>query len=419
MTAPRVAPGTRLGPYEVIEQLAQGGMGSIYRGFDKTLSRAVALKVLHPVFLHDAEFAERFRREAEIWGRLEHPRIIPVYFADIENEVPFLAMKLVAGGTLADLIGRGALPLERAAPILADVAAALDYAHSLGIVHRDVKPTNVLLGEDSRAYLSDFGIAWVVAADNPVSQSGGVFGTPGYMAPEQARSQQPDYRADIYSLGCMAYEMLTGAQPFRGVTPVDVLMRHITESPAPPRDLAPGMPLHVENAILKAMAKDPSQRWPTAAFFVQALLGQVDMEGVQTVSIPGHGTPPSPPSAAPAAPAPPERDFLVPRRTLVLATLLVITLGVFVYLNLERVPPSAGTSSPSPSLGRSADALVSGAQRALDQGAYAEALEMADLALRIDPKDSATRLLRERIERAWDAERSLGLWEAPSPSPTP
>jgi serine/threonine protein kinase len=409
---PTVGPGLRLGPYEVTEAIAHGGTGAVYKALDRGLGRLVAIKVLHPEFLKDESFAERFRGEAALWGRLDHPRIVPIYTADIENEIPFLAMKFIPGGTLADRLRLGPLALPHAVAILADVASALDYAHGLGIVHRDVKPANVLLDGDGRAYLSDFGIARAAGEGKPLTLSGGVYGTPGYMAPEQARNQNPDYRVDIYSLGCLAYEALTGAAPFQGRNPVEILMRHITEEPTPPRGITPSLPQEVNDAIMKALARDPADRWPTAGLFLEALLGPVQLDSMDTLSIPGR-------------PRPEERIKVAPSARLpyvLFGILVLVAVGAFLLRAFARAPaavavapiPSAAPASPR---GPELQAVISGAKRALDDGAYEEALQMSDLALHLEPADPEAQALRDRVVRAWDAEKTLGVWEPPSPSP--
>ncbi|MBI3932405.1 MAG: serine/threonine protein kinase [Acidobacteria bacterium] len=410
-----LVPGDRLGPYEVLSVVGRGGMGIVYKGYDRTLDRHVALKVLHAHFLAEPSFADRFRREAQIWGRLDHAAIVPVYFADIQEERPFLAMKFVPGGSVLDVLKKGRLPLPQAAAILLDAAAALDHAHALGIVHRDVKPANVLLGEGGRAYLSDFGIARVVATTPGTAQTTGVVGTPGYMAPEQARSHEPDTRVDIYSLGCMAYEMLTGEPPFRGTTPVEVMMRHIHDTPTPPRAFVPALPPKVEEAILRAMAKEPQERWPSAGTFIQALLGAVDAEAVRTISLHRHPSLPTPPVPV-TRPAAPGAASPIGRLLTAAALGLLLGGGLFLWIRtLLPGPPLRSSETDRASL----DALVAGVRRAMDEGAYPDALRMADLAARLAaPGDVESRRLRERIRRAWEAEQNLGLW-APPPSPAP
>ena len=404
-----LAVGNRLGPYEILEMLGRGGMGAVYKAFDPALNRTVALKVLPSEFLDDASFGERFQREVRIWASLDHPSVVPVYMAGIESGRPFFAMKYVAGGSLAERLKHDPPSLERAFALLADVAVALDYAHSRGIVHRDVKPANVLLEKDGRAYLSDFGIARILRDERNATQPDGVAGTPRYMAPEQVRSLSPDHRADIYSLGCMAYEMFTGEAPFPGETPLDVMLRHITETPKPPRALQPALPAPVELAILKAMDKDPQQRWPTAPLFVQALSGAIDPLASQTVSLPGYRLPLPAPERSRAA-----RPSRARRRVL---TALVVGLAVGACLvgaaqwYAARLASASGYGQALlPPVGLSAAAAD-----ALDRGAYREALELIDLTLRLYPDHAPTRLLRERALRAWDAETKLGLWPDPGP----
>ena len=405
-----LAAGERLGPYEVLEPIGHGGMGVVYKAFDPALNRMVALKVLPTEFLHDPSFAERFQREIRIWASLEHPSVVPVYMAGIENERPFLSMKFVPGGTLAERLTDGPLELERAFTILADVAVALDYAHARGIVHRDVKPANVLLGDDGRAYLSDFGIADIVSVERPETQPRGMAGTPRYMAPEQARGQSPDQRADVYSLGCMAYEMLTGSPPFGGRTPVDVIMRHMNEEPRPPRELAPTLTPAAETAILKAMAKDPARRWPQATPFVQALAGDIGTHGAHTISLPGL-----PGLAVTTAPARAMRRVWAPRWIAVL--LVGLAVGAALLAGILRYTERLTSERTALLAAGSPDVLINGARRALDAGAYPEALGMADLALRLYPEHAGVRELRARVQRAWDAEKALQIWRPPTPAP--
>jgi len=398
-----LAPGTRLGPYEVGELLGRGGMGVVYKGYDPTLDRVVALKVLPADFLHDATFADRLRREAQLWGRLDHPAIVPVYYSGVEGEHPFLAMKFISGGPLSALIRQGPIPVERSVAILKPVASALDYAHDAGIVHRDVKPANVLLVEDGTAYLTDFGIARALAESRGATGGSGIVGTPGYMAPEQARSPRPDPRSDVYSLGCLAYEMLTGRPPFQGETPMDIMLRHILEAPAPPRSWLPTLPETMEKAVLKAMAKDPAQRWPRAGHLVQALEAAAANQGKDTVSLAGL----APVVPAPALPSP-------ARLALVALVSALVGFGS-VALIRSRIASAVPAASAAPAAS-SVQWILAASKRAMDQGAYPEAWQMADLAARLFPNQPEAQLQRERVRSAWEAEKSLGLW-APSPPP--
>jgi len=244
-------------------------MAAVYRARDPALERDVALKILPPEFLHEPTFAERFRQEARVAARLEHPHVLPVHAFGIEQGRPWMAMRLVGGGSLADRLQRGPLPPAQTVAVLGEVASALDYAHARGVVHRDVKPANVLLDEGGRAYLADFGIARLLEGSSVATQTGLVVGTPSYMAPEQALGSKVDARADVYALGVVAFECLTGRVPYTGTTPVAILMKHVSE-PVP--EPAPGeLPAPVAAVLRRCLAKATSERWPTAGAFVAAL----------------------------------------------------------------------------------------------------------------------------------------------------
>ncbi len=263
--------GSNVGPYRIIEPVGRGGMASVFKAYEASLDRYVALKVLPPEFLHDPTFAERFRREAQTVARLEHPQIIPIFAYDIDapSGTPWMAMRLISGGSLSQRIKRGRLAPSESARILKDVADALDYAHGAGVIHRDVKPQNVLLDDAGRVYLADFGIAKMVEATAHMTQTGMITGTPQYMAPEQALGKSIDKSIDIYALGIVAYELFTGRVPFSADTPVAVLMKQASEPmPLPP---VSEVREEVTRAILRATAKDPAARWPSASAFARAI----------------------------------------------------------------------------------------------------------------------------------------------------
>ena len=250
-------------------------MASVFKAYEASLDRYVALKVLPPEFLHDPTFAERFRREAQTVARLEHPQIIPIFAYDIDatTGTPWMAMRLISGGSLSQRIKRGRLAPAECARILKDVADALDYAHTAGVIHRDVKPQNVLLDDSGRVYLADFGIAKMVEASAHMTQTGMITGTPQYMAPEQALGKSIDKSIDIYALGIVAYELFTGRVPFSADTPVAVLMKQASEPmPLPPTN---EVREEVTRAILRATAKDPAARWPSASAFARAISSAV------------------------------------------------------------------------------------------------------------------------------------------------
>src|SRR6266545_7104132 len=250
-------PQVLLGRYEVGRMLGAGGMAEVYEGHDRLLARRVAIKVLLSQYAHDPAFLARFRREAQAAASLSHPNIVAVYDTGSQDDTWFIVMEYVAGRTLKDVIRtEGALYWARAAEIGGDVANALAAAHARGIVHRDVKPGNVMLTTDGKVKVMDFGIARASAVPS-ITQTAAVIGTAQYIAPEQAQGLEVDARTDVYALGCCLYEMLTGQVPFTGPTPVAIAYRHVREDPTPPRMLNPDVPESLELVTLKAMAKRP------------------------------------------------------------------------------------------------------------------------------------------------------------------
>jgi serine/threonine-protein kinase len=305
--------GSAFGPYRIVAPLGRGGMAAVYEAHDPSLDRSVALKVLPAEFLHDPAFAERFRQEARVAAKLEHPQIVPIHAYGIEGGRPWMAMRLVRGGSLADRVRRSPLAPREAAALLRDVAGALDYAHRQGIVHRDVKPANVLLDEAGRAYLADFGIAKMLEGSSIATATGMIQGTPAYMAPEQAMGEKVERPADVYALGVMAFECLTGRVPYTGTTPLAILMKHAHE-PVPEPAAAEVAP-PITAVLRRCLAKTPSERWPSAGAFAAALEqaaagatppgGLASLATLELPPTPASGTPragTSPLSAAPAAP---------------------------------------------------------------------------------------------------------------------
>lgn len=251
--------------YEILDLIARGGMALVYRAYDRRLSRYVALKVLHPEFASDPRFVERFKREAHAAASLSHPGIVSVFDWGNDGETYYIVMEYVEGRTLRDVLKKeGRLHFRRAAEIAAQAALALDAAHRKGIVHRDVKPGNVMLTRSGDAKVADFGIARAVGTDEALTQAGSVLGTASYLSPEQADGRPVDQRSDIYSLGVVLFEMLTGRPPFRGDSPLAVALKHLSEAPPRPTELCPDIPPALEAIVLKAMAKDPAARYNTA-----------------------------------------------------------------------------------------------------------------------------------------------------------
>jgi eukaryotic-like serine/threonine-protein kinase len=253
--------------YEVGPLLGSGGMAQVYEGRDRLLARRVAIKVPLPQYAHDPAFQQRFRREAQAAASLSNPGIVAVYDTGMQDGTPFIVMEFVEGRTLKEaILAEGPLHPDRAAEIAADVCSALAAAHARGLVHRDVKPPNVMLTPSGRVKLMDLGIARADAAETATQTAAQttMLGTALYLSPEQAQGLPVDPRSDLYSLGCCLYEMLTGTVPFRGATPVAILYRHVREDPAPPRRLNPDVPPALEAVCLKALAKRPEDRYQTA-----------------------------------------------------------------------------------------------------------------------------------------------------------
>lgn len=261
--------GSTFGPFRIEAVLGKGGMSTVYRAHETALDRVVALKMLPPEFLHDETFAQRFQQEARVVAALEHPHIVPLYASGIEAGVPWMSMRLLAGGDLRALLDGGRLDVNQTVEILQATASALDYAHAQGVVHRDVKPSNILLDSSRHVCVGDFGLARLMEGSLVQTRTGVIAGTPHYMAPEQGLGKELDHRADIYALGIVAYEMLTGQPPYDGDSPVAVLMKHATAPlPLPSKALVPEALVPV---LRKALAKEPMDRWPSATAFVSAL----------------------------------------------------------------------------------------------------------------------------------------------------
>jgi len=258
------------GRYRVLRKIGGGGMADVYLCEDLTLGRRVALKVLLQRFLDDPNFVERFRREAKAAAGLNQANLVSIYDWGEVDGTYFIVMEYVEGETLKDLVRRqGRLGGSEAVRISLQLLAALEFAHRSGIVHRDVKPQNVMLDRHGNVKVMDFGIAR--AGDSGMTEAGSILGTAQYLAPEQAKGQRVDERSDLYSVGIVLYEMLTGTVPFKGDSAVTVALKHVNEMAAEPAQLVPGLPYALNQIVLKAIAKDPDQRYQTAEQFARDL----------------------------------------------------------------------------------------------------------------------------------------------------
>jgi serine/threonine-protein kinase len=246
-------------------------MAVVYTARRSGLDRPVALKILPQHLGRDPKFLGRFRQEAELIARLRHPHILPLLDFGMVDGFTYMAMPLAERGALSAYLSGMPLALEIARDVVVQIGGALGYAHAKGIVHRDVKPTNILIDQTGAYLLTDFGIAKVLAGSAQFTATGAAVGTPTYMSPEQAMSKPVDRRSDLYSLGVILFQMLTGRVPFHAKQPVALAMKHINEPPPQPRTINPGLPIEVERVIVKALAKKPDDRYSTAAEMVRAM----------------------------------------------------------------------------------------------------------------------------------------------------
>ncbi len=277
------------GRYRIDELIGRGGMASVYRGQDLTLGRSVAIKVLKRELADDSAFRTRFRLEAQAASRMSHPTIVRVYDAGEDTEtdpdgtvhpVPYIVMELVGGVLLKSIISDGPVPLVDAVRYTDGILEALEYSHRAGVVHRDIKPGNVMVTERGQIKVMDFGIARAVSdSSSTVAETTAIIGTASYFSPEQAKGEPVDARADVYSTGIVLYELLTGRTPFRGDTPVAVAYQHVSETPLPPSELVDSVPRALDAVALRALAKDPFQRYQDAASFREALNATTDGRG--------------------------------------------------------------------------------------------------------------------------------------------
>jgi eukaryotic-like serine/threonine-protein kinase len=351
------------GRYRVIRRLGSGGMANVYLAEDTELGRSVAIKVLDEKHAKDEQFVERFRREAKNAASLQHPNIVSIYDRGEAEGTYYIAMECIEGRTLKELlVARGPVPVDQAVAYTRQILGAIRFAHRKGIVHRDIKPHNVLVDADGRLKVTDFGIARAGASQ--MTEAGSIIGTAQYLSPEQARGAPVDQRSDLYSVGVVLYEMLTGSVPFTGDTPVEIAMKHISAVPEPPSAKRPEVPEDLDMVVLRALAKDPDERFQTAEEMdaelgrLAAGLGVTDATAdAATAVLAGAGVSDAAPTAVvsrrPPPPYAPHGDYHYdeppPRRAIwpwLLAAGLVIAAivaGVYAY---ERIQDELNANKP-------------------------------------------------------------------------
>jgi len=343
--------------YRLLGRLGSGGMADVWCAEDSLLNRRVALKFLHPRFAQDEQFVERFRREASAAAGLQHPNVVGVFDRGVVDGSHYIAMEYVEGASLKDLIQRG-LSVPEAVEIVRQVLAGVKYAHERGIIHRDLKPQNVLVDGEGRARVTDFGIAR--AGVSEITQTGSVLGTAQYLSPEQAQGLPVTAASDIYSIGVMLYEALTGGVPFDADSPVTVALKQVSERPRPPSELNPNVSRALDGVVLRALAKDPANRFASAEEFTQALdVAEADPSGAAfgdtasyaaVAAAAGSEPPPAPPEE------PEQRGFFTPGRIALLALILLLLAGAIAFFLLK----GGGTSTAlvPTVLGKSKDEAV-------------------------------------------------------------
>jgi serine/threonine-protein kinase len=322
------------GRYRVERELGRGGMAKVFQGTDTVLGRTVAIKLLAPRFADDEGFVQRFRREAQAAARISHPNIVSVFDTGSDGGVHYIVMEFVEGRTLAEfLTGGGRIMPDRAAAIAQDVCRALDAAHAQGVIHRDIKPGNIMLNPRGEVKVTDFGIARMTTTAETVEQTAAILGTVSYLSPEQAQGQPVDGRSDLYSLGCVLYEMLTGRPPFLGESPVAVASKQVLEQPVPPSRMNGDVTADLDAVVLRALAKNPANRYQSAEELRRDLERAAEGLPVEATPILAASTtqalerPPQPPTAVLPPPEPERRSPWIPVAvTLVLIGLLGVLL---------------------------------------------------------------------------------------------
>ena len=353
--------GKQLGHYQIVASLGEGGMAAVYKAYQPAMDRYVALKVLPRHFASDPEFVKRFQQEAKVLAKLQHPHILPVFDFGEADGYTYIVMPFVQSGTLAELIIGQSLPWPQIYNIISQMGDALDYAHAHGLIHRDVKPTNILIDDSGHCLLTDFGLAKIMEGSVHLTTSGAIMGTPAYMSPEQGMGRKLDGRTDVYSLGVILYELTTGRAPYLADTPMAVMIKHISDPLPLPRDINPEIPGAIERVILKALSKDPEDRFATAGDMVLALQAAMsrsaDVETpemsaeilVPTSSLAATTPPPLLPTTASPTPAPTALPLTYAPQSISLTKPLVfLGIAVIIAASIITVPALFGLFNPRP-----------------------------------------------------------------------
>jgi eukaryotic-like serine/threonine-protein kinase len=417
------------GRYELEELVGSGGMSSVFRAHDLQLDRRVAIKILHERYLDDPEYVERFRREARAVAQLSHPNIVTVIDRGVEEGRQYIVFEHVDGENLKELVVRnGRLPVRHAVELALAVADGLAFAHARGLVHRDVKPQNVLLSREGEVKVTDFGIARSLDVEHGVTQTGTVLGTGEYLAPEQASGRPVSAATDVYSLGVVLWELLTGDVPFSGESFVAVALRHVNEPPPRLRDQRPDVPPRLEAAVERALAKDPARRFPTMAAFaseLRACLAELE-----------RGAAPEDDAAltlinapVPAArPAPPVRRRRPVALYVVLGLVVVVAAFAAVFFLAGGGHTPGGSSGGASGGGSGASVQLSGLTGYDPQGDGSEHSDVAPLATDGSTATSWTTEtygneqfggLKDGVGLMLDAGRSVKLAQLTVTTPTP
>jgi serine/threonine protein kinase len=331
--------GQNLGPYRIMEQVGRGGMATVYKAYQPAMDRHVAVKVLSAHFMQDPSFVERFEREARTIARLEHPHILPVHdYGKAPDGTTYIVMRYINAGTLSDLLKQGPLSVNEIVHLFSQIGDALAYAHEQGILHRDMKPSNILIDPRNQAFLTDFGLARIIEGDSHLTGSM-IVGTPAYMAPEQGQGRPADKRSDIYALGVVLYEMVTGRPPFEAETPMAVMIKHMTEPLPLPSTLNPNLSPAVERVILKALAKEPEARYQSVTDMVRVLQEAVtEMPTLPSMPKPTPSPIQTTPAALPRKAKPAQRPaWLIPVLAGV-ALLVAVGAAITLFFSLPTLP---------------------------------------------------------------------------------